>query len=48
MVQSVGIVGYGTCVPKFRIKSGEIARVWGEEPDRISKGLGILEKSARC
>ena len=45
MVQSVGIVGYGACVPKFRIKSGEIARVWGEEPDRISKGLGILEKS---
>lgn len=45
MVQSVGIVGYGACVPKYRIKVEEIARVWGEEPDRIKHGLGILEKS---
>jgi len=41
----VGIVGYGSCVPKYRIKADEIARVWGEEPDRIKKGLGIFEKS---
>ncbi|MCX8198329.1 MAG: hydroxymethylglutaryl-CoA synthase [Candidatus Micrarchaeota archaeon] len=41
----VGIVGYGACVPKYRIKADEIARVWGEEPERIKKGLGILEKS---
>ncbi|VVC01209.1 Hydroxymethylglutaryl-CoA synthase [uncultured archaeon] len=41
----VGIVGYGTCVPKYRIKVEEIAKIWGEEPDRIKKGLGILEKS---
>jgi len=41
----VGIVGYGSCVPKYRIKAEEIARVWGEEPDRIKKGLGISEKS---
>lgn len=45
MAQAVGIVGYGTCVPKYRIKAGEIARVWGEEPDRITKGLGVFEKS---
>jgi len=43
--QPVGIVGYGTCVPKYRIKVEEIARVWGEEPDRIKKGLGVFEKS---
>ena len=42
MAQPVGIVGYGSCVPKYRIKSDEIARVWGEEPERISRGLGIL------
>lgn len=42
---AVGIVGYGSCVPKYRIKADEIARVWGEEPDRIKKGLGIFEKS---
>jgi hydroxymethylglutaryl-CoA synthase len=41
----VGIVGYGSCVPKYRIKADEIARVWGEEPDRIKKGLGVFEKS---
>lgn len=41
----VGIVGYGACVPKYRIRVEEIARVWGEEPDRIKKGLGVFEKS---
>ena len=40
-----GIVGYGAYVPKYRIKSESIAEVWGEDPDRIQKGLGILEKS---
>ncbi len=40
-----GIVGYGACVPEFRIKPSEIARVWGEEPDRIVKGLGLTEKA---
>ena len=45
IMQSVGIVGYGSCVPKYRIKAEEIARVWGEEGDRIKKGLGIIEKS---
>ena len=45
MVASVGIVGYGACVPKYRIKAEEIARVWGEEGARITKGLGVFEKS---
>lgn len=40
-----GIVGYGAYIPRYRIKSEEIANVWGEDPVRISKGLGILEKS---
>lgn len=39
------IVGYGAYVPFYRIKTGEIAKVWSEEPDRIEKGLGILEKA---
>jgi hydroxymethylglutaryl-CoA synthase len=41
----IGIVGYGVYVPKYRIKPEEIARVWGEEGERIRKGLGIEEKS---
>jgi len=40
-----GIVGYGAYVPINRIKSAEIARVWGEDTDRIESGLGILEKA---
>ena len=41
----VGIVSYGVSIPRYRIKSEEIARVWGEDPDSIKKGLGVFEKS---
>ncbi len=41
----VGIVGYGAYVPRYRIKSEEIAQVWGEDPDRIKNGLKINEKT---
>lgn len=40
-----GIVGYGAYIPLYRIKSADIARVWGEDTDRIESGLGILEKA---
>ncbi|HIP63270.1 MAG TPA: hydroxymethylglutaryl-CoA synthase, partial [Archaeoglobus profundus] len=41
----IGIVSYGTYIPKYRIKVDEIARIWGENPDTIKNGLGILQKS---
>jgi hydroxymethylglutaryl-CoA synthase len=41
----IGIVGYGCYIPRFRIKSDEIARIWGENPANIKNGLGIEEKS---
>jgi hydroxymethylglutaryl-CoA synthase len=39
------IVGYGAYIPLYRIKAEVIAKVWGEDVDRIVKGLGIVEKS---
>lgn len=41
----IGIVGYGAYVPRFRISVEEIARVWGEDPQNIKKGLLVEEKS---
>lgn len=41
----VGIVGYGGYIPKYRIKVEEIASVWNDDGKRISKSLGIYEKS---
>ncbi len=40
-----GIVGYGVYIPSYRIKVEEIARVWGDDPQAISRGLVIQEKS---
>ncbi|NYZ74359.1 hydroxymethylglutaryl-CoA synthase [Candidatus Micrarchaeota archaeon] len=40
-----GIIGYGAYIPVYRIKTGDIATVWGEDRDRIEKGLGIIEKA---
>jgi hydroxymethylglutaryl-CoA synthase len=40
-----GIVGYGVYVPSYRIKVEEIARVWGDDPKSISRGLVVQEKS---
>ena len=44
-IENIGIVSYGANIPRFRIKAGEIASVWGKDGDAISKGLGIIEKS---
>lgn len=40
-----GIVGYGVYIPSYRIKVEEIARVWGDNPKAISRGLVVNEKS---
>ena len=40
-----GIVGYGTYIPKYRLKLSEIAQVWGKEASEIETGLRIVEKA---
>ncbi|HEX7542983.1 MAG TPA: hydroxymethylglutaryl-CoA synthase [Patescibacteria group bacterium] len=41
----VGIVSYGFYIPKYRIKTEEIAKVWGKNPEDVKKSLLILEKT---
>jgi hydroxymethylglutaryl-CoA synthase len=40
-----GIVGYGAHIPRKRIKTEEIARQWGKDPETIRNGLLLQEKS---
>ena len=41
----VGIVGFGSYVPRHRIKVEEIARIWGADAPAYKKGLMLREKS---
>ena len=41
----VGIAGYGVCIPPYRIRVEEIARVWNRDGKAVSNGLAVEEKS---
>jgi hydroxymethylglutaryl-CoA synthase len=41
----IGIVGYGSYIPRYRITIGEIASVWGSDAEQISASLMVDEKS---
>ena len=41
----IGIISYGSYIPRFRLKIEEIAKTWGKDPESIKNGLGIIEKT---
>ncbi len=40
-----GIIGYGTYLPIYRIKTEDIASVWKKDPTEITAGLQVTEKA---
>jgi hydroxymethylglutaryl-CoA synthase len=40
-----GIVTYGASIPRYRIKTEDIARQWGEDPSKPIDGLNVREKT---
>ncbi len=43
--EKVGMVGYGTYVPPYRLATQEIAKTWGKDGGVIEESLGIKEKA---
>ncbi|OGE64227.1 hydroxymethylglutaryl-CoA synthase [Candidatus Daviesbacteria bacterium RIFCSPLOWO2_02_FULL_36_7] len=41
----IGIVSYGTYIPKYRIKPSQIAQAWGKEVKGVESSLGVFEKA---
>lgn len=41
---AVGIISYGAYVPRYRIKSEEIARIWGDDAN-VGRALNVHQKS---
>ncbi|MEW6456845.1 MAG: hydroxymethylglutaryl-CoA synthase [Acidobacteriota bacterium] len=41
----IGIIGYGSYLPRLRIKTETIAKQWGADPESIQRGLLLYEKT---
>lgn len=42
---NVGILGYGAYIPKYRLKTDDIASVWGKKGKEVKRSLGVKEKA---
>jgi len=41
----VGIVSYGSYIPRYRIRIADIAAAWKKDVDEVSRSLGLTDKS---
>lgn len=41
----IGIVGFGSYLPRFRVKVESISKEWGADPEAIKRGLLLYEKT---
>lgn len=41
----IGVVGYGSYLPRYRIKVEDIANQWGKDPEVMKRGLRVNEKT---
>ena len=44
-MKNVGILSYGIYIPFYRLKTDDVAEVWGKKSENIKSSLGIIEKS---
>ncbi|MBI2636464.1 hydroxymethylglutaryl-CoA synthase, partial [Candidatus Peregrinibacteria bacterium] len=44
-MQKSAILGFGTYLPRYRIRTEEIAKHWNQDPKDIQRNLGVIQKT---